>query len=418
MSRSVAVTATVTAMVRRTQPPPGPSRTMFAGDMFEAINWPDDMSPSRSPIHFTNELEVKVSQETIWSLLTDPQAWPSFYPGVEHVQLLDSHDAFRLGTRFETNLAGQDGYASVQEFEPLTRIAWGGGPKAAPESRAYHAWIITPTSHGTHLWTEKRCRARSGLIWPSRRPKGFGARTRGCSRISARSPLNANAAEAAHIERVASSFHQLQSFESETEVTYAIIGFGAVGQALAMAFARKGIEVAVASRRPPEALTQQAAAIGPTVTPEPLVKAIEADTILLAVPFWEHREVAKATSSWEGKTVIDVTNAFGVPVEDLDDLPSSAVVARAFSGAKLVKAFNHLAAARLAADPDVGGGRRVIFVSSDDEDATASVEALVERLGFAAVKLGRLAEGGALVQARGRSWAPLIFQDLVKMTSK
>ncbi len=197
-------------------------------------------------------------------------------------------------------------------------------------------------------------------------------------------------------------------------MTYAIIGFGAVGQALASAFARKGIDVAVAGRRAPEALTQQAAAIGPTVTPTTLAEALTADTILLAVPFREHREVAKAAPHWDGKTVIDVTNAFGVAAEELDGLPSSAVVARAFPGAKLVKAFNHLPAAKLAADPSVGGGRRVIFVASDDEGAMAPVEALAERLGFAPVKLGRLAEGGALVQARGRSWAPLIFQDLVK----
>ncbi len=201
-------------------------------------------------------------------------------------------------------------------------------------------------------------------------------------------------------------------------MTYAIIGFGAIGQALATAFARKGLDVVVAGRRPPEALAGQAAAIGPTVTPKPLVEALTADTLLLAVPFWEHREVAKALASWEGKTVIDVTNAFGVPVEDLDGLPSSAVVARAFPGARLVKAFNHLPAATLAADPQVGDGRRVIFVSSDDEDATAPVEALADQLGFAPVKLGRLAEGGALVQARGRSWAPLIFQDLVKVASR
>ena len=34
-------------------------------------------------------------------------------------------------------------------------------------------------------------------------------------------------------------------------MSYSIIGFGAVGQALARAFARKNIEVAIASRRPP-----------------------------------------------------------------------------------------------------------------------------------------------------------------------
>ena len=197
-------------------------------------------------------------------------------------------------------------------------------------------------------------------------------------------------------------------------MTYAIIGFGAVGQALATAFTRKGVEVIVASRRPPEALAAQAAAIGPQVMPQPLAEALAADTLLLAVPFWQHREVGKAMADWSGKTVIDVTNAFGVSVEELEGLPSSAVVARAFPGARLVKAFNHIAAATLAADPDVNGGRRVIFVASDNGEATAPVEALAERLGYAPVKLGRLAEGGALVQARGRTWAPLIFQDLVK----
>ena len=196
-------------------------------------------------------------------------------------------------------------------------------------------------------------------------------------------------------------------------MSYAIVGFGAVGQALARAFARKNIDVTVASRRPPQALAPQARAIGPTVIAKSLRDALEADTIILAVPFGEHREVAKALPNWEGKTVIDATNAFGVLPEELDGLPSSAVVAKAFTGAKLVKGFNHLIAATLAADPIVEGGHRVIFLSSD-EDATAPVAALAKQLGFAPVKLGKLNEGGALVHARGRTWGQLIFQDLFK----
>ncbi|WP_342240359.1 SRPBCC domain-containing protein [Inquilinus sp. OTU3971] len=130
--------------------------------MFEAIRWPDDMKPSRSPIHFTNELRVAVAPETIWALLTDPEAWPSFYPGVRHVDLLGGHTSFQLGTRFETNLAGQDVHASIQECEPITRIAWGGGPIADKASTAYHAWIITPVPSGTHLWTEE---TMQGPLW-------------------------------------------------------------------------------------------------------------------------------------------------------------------------------------------------------------------------------------------------------------
>ena len=130
--------------------------------MFEAIHWPKGTEPSCSPIHFTNELQVTVSTATIWSLLTDPKAWPSFYPGVQQVNLLDEGSLLQMGTKFETNLAGQDVSASVQEFEPNTRIAWSGYPKVAADSTAYHAWIITPTANGCHLWTEETMR---GLHW-------------------------------------------------------------------------------------------------------------------------------------------------------------------------------------------------------------------------------------------------------------
>jgi uncharacterized protein YndB with AHSA1/START domain len=130
--------------------------------MFEVIKWPADMIPSRSPIHFTNELEVAAPPEKIWSLLVNPEAWPSFYPGVKHVRLLDGHESLQLGTRFEARLGGAECTLSVPEFEPVTRIAWTGHQKASEESRAYHAWIITPTSKGCHLWTEE---TMQGQAW-------------------------------------------------------------------------------------------------------------------------------------------------------------------------------------------------------------------------------------------------------------
>ena len=67
-------------------------------------------------------------------------------------------------------------------------------------------------------------------------------------------------------------------------MSYAIVGFGKIGQALAHAFARKNIDVSVTSRRAPEALAPQARAIGPTVVARSLRDAIAADTIILAVP--------------------------------------------------------------------------------------------------------------------------------------
>jgi predicted dinucleotide-binding enzyme len=195
---------------------------------------------------------------------------------------------------------------------------------------------------------------------------------------------------------------------------YAIIGFGNIGQALAKAFARRGIEVSVATTRDPESFASKAAAIGPTIIPRRLADAVKADIIFLAVRFESHPDVAKALPTWQGKTIVDVTNAYGVPPEDLGGQPSSRFLAQAFSGAKMVKGFNHLPAAVLDQDPAVHGGRRVVFLASDDEDAAAEIGALAENLGFAPIKLGRLSEGGLLVQARGNSWGQLIFKDLIK----
>ena len=138
-------------------------------------------------------------------------------------------------------------------------------------------------------------------------------------------------------------------------MSYAIIGFGNIGKALARAFARKGIEVSVATTRDPESFASAAAAIGPTIIPKKLAEAVKADIVLLAVRFESHQDVAKALPTWQGKTIVDVTNAYGVPPEELGGQPSSKFIAHAFSGARLVKGFNHLIAATLDQDPAVQG---------------------------------------------------------------
>ena len=77
-------------------------------------------------------------------------------------------------------------------------------------------------------------------------------------------------------------------------MNYAIIGFGKGGQALAKAVARKGFEVAIASRRPAEGLAPVAKAIGPTIIPKSLQDAVKSDVILLAMPLGTQKGAAKA----------------------------------------------------------------------------------------------------------------------------
>ena len=109
-------------------------------------------------------------------------------------------------------------------------------------------------------------------------------------------------------------------------MSYAIIGFGNIGQALAKAFARNGIEVSVATTRDPESFVATAAAIGRDIIPKKLAEAVKADIVFFAVHFESHRDVAKALPNWQGKTIVDVTNAYGVSPEELEGQPSSEYV--------------------------------------------------------------------------------------------
>jgi 8-hydroxy-5-deazaflavin:NADPH oxidoreductase len=201
-------------------------------------------------------------------------------------------------------------------------------------------------------------------------------------------------------------------------MNYSIIGTGNVGLTLAGLFARQGIEVAIANTRGPETITPLIKELGAMVVAKTLAKALEADVIFFAIPFLKFKDLALARPDWTGKIVIDVTNAAFLPQDvqdrELQGRLSSEVNAERLRGAKLVKAFNQLPMKALAAPSPDSRGRRVMFISSDHADASATVATLSEHLGFAPIELGRIAEGGRLIQARNA----LVFQNLVKYDDK
>jgi 8-hydroxy-5-deazaflavin:NADPH oxidoreductase len=84
-------------------------------------------------------------------------------------------------------------------------------------------------------------------------------------------------------------------------MSYAIVGFGKIGHALAKAFARNGIEVSVANTRDPESFASDAAAIGPQIIPKTVAEAVKANIIFLAVRFEAHPDVAKALPPGGGR---------------------------------------------------------------------------------------------------------------------
>lgn len=166
--------------------------------------------------------------------------------------------------------------------------------------------------------------------------------------------------------------------------------------------------------RGPETLGELTAELGASVKAVTVDEAVKADIILFAVGSLAFKDVGAVLQDWSGKIVIDVTNGFMLPPEvqqaEYQGRLTSEVNAERVPGAKLVKAFNQLPFKVLASPVPDDVGRRVVFVSSDHENASATVAALAESLGFAAIEVGKIAEGGRLIQAR----APLVFQNLIK----
>jgi predicted dinucleotide-binding enzyme len=193
-------------------------------------------------------------------------------------------------------------------------------------------------------------------------------------------------------------------------MNYAIIGTGKVGSALARLFARAGIDVSITNTRGPDSIQPLVAELGASVKAKPVKEALEADVVILAIPFVAVEKFARIRNDWSGKIVIDATNAYGVSPEALAGRLSSDIVAAAVPGAAVVKSFNQLPAGLLSRDPSQNGGRRVMFVASNDDKASATVKALAEKLGFSPIVVGRIDEGGRLLHIPG----PLVLHNLVE----
>ena len=196
-------------------------------------------------------------------------------------------------------------------------------------------------------------------------------------------------------------------------MTYAIIGTGAIGSALISHFSSKGIPVKVANSRGAASLDDAAKKFGNKIIPVEIDEAVTQEIVILAVPFAAVPELAKVLKNWAGKIVVDATNAIKFPEfrpADLGGKLSSEVVADTLPGARVVKAFNTLPAAVLAADPLEASGRRVVVLSGDDEDAKNEVASLIEQLGFAPLNLGSLKAAAPVQQFGG----PLVAVNLIK----
>lgn len=197
-------------------------------------------------------------------------------------------------------------------------------------------------------------------------------------------------------------------------MTIGIIGAGHIGSAIARGLARAGIAATISNSRDPKSLAPLAEDLGTTITAGSRRDAAQADIVFLAVPWPQHADALSDLPEWNGRIVVDAMNAIlpGMKPADFDGRISSEVVAARAPGARVVKAFNTLPAAILAAGPRQAGGRRVLFLSGDDASAKADLAGLIDRMRFASIDLGALATGGRLQQFPGGSVATLNLLEL------
>jgi predicted dinucleotide-binding enzyme len=195
-----------------------------------------------------------------------------------------------------------------------------------------------------------------------------------------------------------------------------ILGAGPVAQAIARRCVAAGIPVRLSNSRGPASLRDVVAELAGDTVAATVQQAADADLVVLAVPFVKVPDVVAEIGDWTGRTVVDATNQFA-QVEptyagraDLGDETGSEWVARHVPGATVVKAFNAMYASFIAPDPRHHDGRQVLFHAGDDDDANSAFAEFGDVLGFAAVYVGGLRDGGRLMQLDG----PLCALHVVK----
>jgi hypothetical protein len=124
-----------------------------------------------------------------------------------------------------------------------------------------------------------------------------------------------------------------------------------------------------------------------------------------AVPFEAVQGLVGQVTDWQGRIIIDATNAIDYTdfsAADLGGRASFDLVEEWANNSRVVKAFGSTWAKVLVRDPrGTGGGRRVALVSGNHLDANAEVSELAALFGFEPIDLGRNDEGGLLQQFGG-----------------
>lgn len=186
-----------------------------------------------------------------------------------------------------------------------------------------------------------------------------------------------------------------------TKIKVGIIGSGNVGGALGAVWVRAGHEVMFSSLNL-EFDRALARRLGPNARAgTPREAAAFAEVLMISVPYRALPELGKTLADLiKGKVVIDTCNPFVGRDGDIATWAREKGAGRASAellpGARLVRAFNAIAASRMG-EAHREPGRIGMPIASDDAQAVALASPLIRDIGYEPVLVGGLALGKYLL---------------------
>jgi predicted dinucleotide-binding enzyme len=180
-----------------------------------------------------------------------------------------------------------------------------------------------------------------------------------------------------------------------------IIGSGNVGSALGRVWAKAGHEVMFSSRNleHDKRLASEIGANARAGTPQQA--ASFGEVVVVSVPYRALPELGKSLASMlKGKVVIDTCNPF--PGRDGDianwarEKGAGLASAELLPGARIVRAFNAVGAARMGTAHETPG-RVGMPIAADDKEAIALASRLIRDIGYEPVLVGGLEMGKHLM---------------------
>jgi predicted dinucleotide-binding enzyme len=190
------------------------------------------------------------------------------------------------------------------------------------------------------------------------------------------------------------------SLRAQDKLRIGIIGSGRVGSAIGSVWVKAGHEVMFSSRHieNDRALAAQLGNGASAGTPREA--AAFGDVVMVSVPYHALPDVGETAGDLlEGKVVIDTCNPFPHRDGEIADWAiekgAGLATAELLPGARIVRAFNSIGAARMGSAHEEPG-RVGMPIAGDDPEAVELASRLIREIGYEPVLVGGLEMGGHL----------------------